>query len=399
MIAGRRNCVRFFRDRPSPPTEAPVDYFRVLGISRREYPSLTAQKVKKLYLKKAMKLHPDVNAHLSESASVAAFQKLSEAYQVLRCDEKRKAHAAQLDKQEIAEEDIFTGTNYQESADYGTDSSWAVELPRTPMVQKMKKEYKAALSRAYWGPHFEVEGRESSPAAEVWPDAFETEERVSPKHSNRVLDILSGRQLLGWVAESSAPKALDLHWMDGITATALLSSSDQSETLIYMRRAQMYLDPLHSLHLWSTEASLEERMQGAYLVARVKEGGDVSCGSCGRQTHAIFRYRSPGVQFCRMYDVESKRLDFAASRCVLPPTQFWHWDPRCESHTGGSYFERSTKRDSLRKPHQLLAGAETDSLSHCKVCSRHHQYGAALDPSIYLLSMAHEHMRQEDANK
>ena len=59
------------------------DYYHILGVSR----DATAEQIRQAYRKKAKLYHPDVNQKLNAKA---AFQIISEAYQILINNEKRK---------------------------------------------------------------------------------------------------------------------------------------------------------------------------------------------------------------------------------------------------------------------------------------------------------------------
>jgi len=66
--------------------KAKQDYYELLGVSR----SSTADEMKKAYRKLAMQYHPDRNPN--DKAAEAKFKEISEAYDVLRDDQKRAAY-------------------------------------------------------------------------------------------------------------------------------------------------------------------------------------------------------------------------------------------------------------------------------------------------------------------
>lgn len=63
-----------------------ADYYETLGVSREA----TADEMKKAYRKLAVKYHPDKNP--GDAAAEAKFKEISEAYDVLKDEEKRAAY-------------------------------------------------------------------------------------------------------------------------------------------------------------------------------------------------------------------------------------------------------------------------------------------------------------------
>ena len=62
------------------------DYYNILGVSR----DASADELKKAYRKKAVKYHPDKNP--GDTAAEAKFKEISEAYDVLKDEDKRAAY-------------------------------------------------------------------------------------------------------------------------------------------------------------------------------------------------------------------------------------------------------------------------------------------------------------------
>ncbi len=67
-----------------------TDYYETLGVSR----DAAADDLKKAYRKLAVKYHPDKNP--GDAAAEAKFKEISEAYDVLKDEEKRAAYDLSL---------------------------------------------------------------------------------------------------------------------------------------------------------------------------------------------------------------------------------------------------------------------------------------------------------------
>src|SRR6476469_6689613 len=65
---------------------AKQDFYEILGVSK----SADAEELKRAYRKLAMQFHPDRNS--GDKAAEAKFKELSEAYDVLKDDQKRAAY-------------------------------------------------------------------------------------------------------------------------------------------------------------------------------------------------------------------------------------------------------------------------------------------------------------------
>jgi len=87
------------------------DYYKMLNISK----SATQEEIKRAYRKLARKYHPDVNKDVNAEAK---FKEISEAYEVLKDVEKRKAY------------DTF-GSNWQAGQDFKPPPNWDARFHRT----------------------------------------------------------------------------------------------------------------------------------------------------------------------------------------------------------------------------------------------------------------------------
>lgn len=93
-----------------------ADYYKTLGVDRQA----SADEIKKVYRKLALKYHPDRNKGDKEAED--KFKKISEAYAVLSDPEKRREYDMMGDvrfHQAHTQEDIFRGTDFSSFFDMG----------------------------------------------------------------------------------------------------------------------------------------------------------------------------------------------------------------------------------------------------------------------------------------
>ena len=86
------------------------DYYKILGVGR----DATADEIKKVYRKLAMKYHPD-KAKGDKKQAEDKFKQISEAYAVLSNPEKKKDYdefGSQAFKDKFSQEDIFRGFDF-----------------------------------------------------------------------------------------------------------------------------------------------------------------------------------------------------------------------------------------------------------------------------------------------
>jgi len=91
---------------------AETDYYQILGVGR----DATADEIKKVYRKLAMKYHPD-KAKGDKKQSEEKFKQISEAYAVLSNPEKKKEYdefGSQAFRQKFSQEDIFRGFDFSD---------------------------------------------------------------------------------------------------------------------------------------------------------------------------------------------------------------------------------------------------------------------------------------------
>ena len=88
------------------------DYYKILGVGR----DATADEIKKVYRKLAMKYHPD-KAKGDKKQAEDKFKQISEAYAVLSNPEKKKEFdefGSQAFRQKFSQEDIFRGSDFSD---------------------------------------------------------------------------------------------------------------------------------------------------------------------------------------------------------------------------------------------------------------------------------------------
>jgi curved DNA-binding protein len=97
------------------------DYYKILGVGR----DATADEIKKVYRKLAMKYHPD-KAKGDKKQAEDKFKQISEAYAVLSNPEKKKEFdefGSQAFRQKFSQEDIFRGSDFSDIFGDGTSES------------------------------------------------------------------------------------------------------------------------------------------------------------------------------------------------------------------------------------------------------------------------------------
>ncbi|CAM9334027.1 unnamed protein product [Choristocarpus tenellus] len=281
------------------------DYFEILQVNR----DASQSDIKKKFYRRAKELHPDVNRKVHPDEARRKFQELAEAFQTLSDEELRASHIMMLDLRKSGtfkvetpqkdghktwEEDVWDSWDFptaeEESAPNGptnfgnlNDIQNQAIRRRDSWMEELRKELDSALAKAYQGPHFD-------PAKEMrmYPFDFEAEERASPSRHNHVLQIVSGRQLLGFVRERQSMalgpgEVVNRHIACSTTPDAIAGCCDLGESELKVKaRKEKQGDP------WARKGaprSLKGRLESpaaeARLEARCTSGADASAVNAG----------------------------------------------------------------------------------------------------------------------
>ncbi|GBG32538.1 DnaJ-like 1, mitochondrial [Hondaea fermentalgiana] len=167
--------------------------------------------VKLAYFAKVKAVHPDTREDASENDNHEEFLELVEAYETLSCTRKRRLYDLQ---------GASRGENDQRATATAQDTRDPQSSPYEPwkpgweskdlayfrrglsLYESIREEFHEALAMARLGPQvpdFESEGLET-----MFPWAFEAEVRSDASHAH-VLQLVSGRQALGYVETSTDP--------------------------------------------------------------------------------------------------------------------------------------------------------------------------------------------------
>ncbi|CAM9582298.1 unnamed protein product [Phaeothamnion confervicola] len=201
---------------------AHVNHFETMGCDH----NATTTTIKLKFYARAKELHPDVARHLVPHVATSRFQELEAAYRALSDPTLRAEHLAMLEHSNIgSSEDTSAGSGPRATAWHpnrannfgregfrtkrgsrrqwqGSDKQHAMWERSDSFAEEVANEFRAAMDKAQHGPCF-MPGSAAAAAGwtaeELFPWAFECEERAGPTKHAHIFHIVSGRQFLGFV--------------------------------------------------------------------------------------------------------------------------------------------------------------------------------------------------------
>jgi hypothetical protein len=370
-------------------------------------PSCDVDALRRAYLAAARRLHPDATpqqGHGGDAAGDAGaeFRLVAAAYEVLRCPGARALYDAQLAAdaaplRAAAAAAAASGARRRGAARAappwrGADAADSA-LAAHP---RLREQLDDALAAAYWGPA----GVDlSAAAAGVLPRCFECEERApSAAHHADLLQLVSGRTLLGVVRDVRAPRLApggtslaaggdaargDEALAAGVARAPLprpaaapgggAAQQEDTELVDELQLlcggsivAQAQRRPRRASPSASSSSSQTRQrrpwlgedgagsgditvfLRGA-LHCRVSSGGggyDVGVvhDARGQETHTLLLHSTPWVAHLHAFCSDSGRCACRAQRAWLPPSALWLFQPRLQSHDVGGWTIESPFR-------------------------------------------------------
>ena len=361
--------------------------YDTLGVERNQH---DAAQLKAAFRQRARLVHPDVQ---QAGADAAAFVRLVHAYETLSCPKRRALYDATL-----GDDSTLGGRSWRAKAsaaaaagDPNAEEQREDELGRGgragAVVRNPRRELNDALARAFHGPAVDL----GAAAQGVLPLFFEGEERTELLHED-LMQLCSGRTLLGVVrhvvlkAFEAGGGAPQLFAVDGAEPPATTTARlDELRLLSHTGRlvASAHRRPraLHDsarpgspwleggageglIEVWLHEGDKAQlhccvsAAGGGFGYGAIKDAtGTTICSvflhSTPFVTHLHFYAMNGAMQTCeRLFGVpfffavpplncehtmSAGKLRCRAVRAWLPPSAFWLFPPREESHASGGW--------------------------------------------------------------
>ncbi len=168
------------------------DYYKILGVGR----DATADEIKKVYRKLAMKYHPD-KAKGDKKQAEDKFKQISEAYAVLSNPEKKKEYdefGSQVFRQKFSQEDIFRGSDFSDIFGDGSSESIFSRIfggPRGGRPRGRSRTFSYGGPEAHYEPISPPKGQDLQVEVPITLHeiAFGTDKLVSFSHQGQVEKI------------------------------------------------------------------------------------------------------------------------------------------------------------------------------------------------------------------
>ncbi|XP_057544905.1 uncharacterized protein LOC130824045 isoform X2 [Amaranthus tricolor] len=113
----------------------------------------------------------------------------------------------------------------------------------------------------------------------------------------------------------------------------------------------------------------------------------------GFKTHVILKHRTPMVKHVHWFQLgdEVSICECRCTRARLPPSKFWLFEPRCNTHDIGGWYVETYGRD--RKSRTVPSQRYWDGFNV------HQEFDKRLHPAVYLLTLAYRTLDIENARR
>ncbi|KAK3270316.1 hypothetical protein CYMTET_21280 [Cymbomonas tetramitiformis] len=364
--------------------------------------------IKDAFRDRAKELHPDSSTATNDfnKADHEAFARLVDAREVLGCPKKRALYDLNLESGGFtagAEKTTTeSNTNSRQASNNKTKyrrrrtvtdeelRSWLAEheqsLTNTDYERQLRRELQDALINAYLGPELEEATRRQ------FPYFFEGEERSSSGEPD-VLQLVSGRTLLGVVRSREAPNALSgraspseaahatdrcegygsggpavsskeldlLYGECGVVRSSTLTTVACPDDGVPKECVTLHQDGEVRHRIFGLQQAMDPQNFGAAMSVHNAAGHKLLSG---------LHFTSPGVTHVQWHTSNGQCL-WRCRRAHLPPAYLWLFPPRSANHSiGGWYFERYG-RGSDELEAQLDATIPVLMAAHITIAQEH----------------------------
>ncbi|KAK6923990.1 DnaJ domain [Dillenia turbinata] len=211
--------------------------------------------------------------------------------------------------------------------------------------------------------------------------------------------------------KSDASKDLELHVCGRVVAVATRIPPKSCCNGIKNEDSE---DHIH-VFLRSCEELCENSFLGDVVGSKIHLGTITGLGSdseedsCfvfndnGTKTHVIMKHRTLMVKHLHWYQLGDKVsvCECRCSRAWLPPSKFWLFEPRCDTHDIGGWYVETFGKD--KKGRTIPCQRYWDGIDACDQTEKGVNQGISicrrLHPAMYLLALAYRTLDIEDAKR